>query len=397
MLQHVGLGVDRFGEIDPLVEPGEVDQEQHDAVRDVFALPSACLLVRADLFRAVGGFDPCDRLLRRRRRPVLAGAPRRRPSRGRARRHGPATARMLDERRPDLRPALAAGAPPDARRRHAHRRPPAAVDARPAVAGHAGRARRRHLLTARPREALGIAAGLCRAGAADAGDHRAAGGGSGLATRTRRARSPACKYAAAPASVRTCAVATMRPLDRETSIERRWRQTAGSAPTIAWICVIVAFTRRRRRVLISGVPDVRPVPAATRTARGRCSTDYRSGWSTHGLGATTSVPTGVALTAFASAATLFHMGLLHTVGVLGPVGRRLPGHVAPRLPVSARSGAHRRPGRVRRRAAAFAAAVDRPMGCTGVLRDDSVGDPPAASQRRDRIDRQQSASTSTAR
>ena len=58
LLQHVGLGLDRFGELDPLVEPGEVDQEQHDAVRDVFVLPSACLLVRADLFRSVGGFDP---------------------------------------------------------------------------------------------------------------------------------------------------------------------------------------------------------------------------------------------------------------------------------------------------------------------------------------------------
>ncbi|MEO7397635.1 MAG: glycosyltransferase, partial [Ilumatobacteraceae bacterium] len=58
LLQHVGLGVDRFGEVDPLVEPGEVDQEQHDAVRDVFALPSACMLVRADLFNALGGFDP---------------------------------------------------------------------------------------------------------------------------------------------------------------------------------------------------------------------------------------------------------------------------------------------------------------------------------------------------
>jgi GT2 family glycosyltransferase len=57
VLQHVGLGMDRFGEIDPIVEPGEYDQEQHDAVRDVFALPSACLLVRADLFRSIGGFD----------------------------------------------------------------------------------------------------------------------------------------------------------------------------------------------------------------------------------------------------------------------------------------------------------------------------------------------------
>ena len=58
VLQHVGLGLDRFGEVDPVVGPGEVDQEQHDAVRDVFVLPSACMLVRADLFRALGGFDP---------------------------------------------------------------------------------------------------------------------------------------------------------------------------------------------------------------------------------------------------------------------------------------------------------------------------------------------------
>lgn len=57
-LQHVGLGLDRFGEVDPIVDDGEFDQEQHDGVRDVFVLPSACLLVRADLFRTLGGFDP---------------------------------------------------------------------------------------------------------------------------------------------------------------------------------------------------------------------------------------------------------------------------------------------------------------------------------------------------
>ncbi|MGA9278776.1 glycosyltransferase family 2 protein, partial [Ilumatobacter sp.] len=57
ILRSVGVGLDRFGEIDQPVEPGEVDQEQHDGVRDVFVLPTACLLVRADLFRELGGFD----------------------------------------------------------------------------------------------------------------------------------------------------------------------------------------------------------------------------------------------------------------------------------------------------------------------------------------------------
>ncbi len=56
-LQAVGLEVDRFGELAPPTGAGELDQEQHDAVADVFAVPSACLLVRADLFRTLGGFD----------------------------------------------------------------------------------------------------------------------------------------------------------------------------------------------------------------------------------------------------------------------------------------------------------------------------------------------------
>ena len=56
VLQHVGLGVDRTGEVDPIVLPGERDQEQHDAVSDVFCVPSACIMVRADVLRAVGGW-----------------------------------------------------------------------------------------------------------------------------------------------------------------------------------------------------------------------------------------------------------------------------------------------------------------------------------------------------
>jgi len=58
ILQHVGMAVDRCGEVDSIVLPNEKDQEQHDAVADVFCLPSACMLVRADLFRVIGGFNP---------------------------------------------------------------------------------------------------------------------------------------------------------------------------------------------------------------------------------------------------------------------------------------------------------------------------------------------------
>lgn len=58
ILRSVGYAMDWFGQLDDPIEPLEIDQEQHDAVRDVFALSSACLLIRADLFRELGGFEP---------------------------------------------------------------------------------------------------------------------------------------------------------------------------------------------------------------------------------------------------------------------------------------------------------------------------------------------------
>ena len=56
-LIEVGIGVDRFGVAVERVEREELDQAQHDEVREVFAVPGGCTLVRADLFRALGGFD----------------------------------------------------------------------------------------------------------------------------------------------------------------------------------------------------------------------------------------------------------------------------------------------------------------------------------------------------
>ena len=58
VLREVGWTVDRFGVPHSGLEPGELDQEQHDAVRDVFFVSDGAMLVRADLFAALGGFDP---------------------------------------------------------------------------------------------------------------------------------------------------------------------------------------------------------------------------------------------------------------------------------------------------------------------------------------------------
>ncbi|MDQ6798088.1 MAG: glycosyltransferase [Actinomycetota bacterium] len=56
-LLDVGLNVDKTAATRSLVDRGELDQEQHDSVRDVFAVPSAAMLVRCDLFFALDGFD----------------------------------------------------------------------------------------------------------------------------------------------------------------------------------------------------------------------------------------------------------------------------------------------------------------------------------------------------
>ena len=61
-LLQVGLAADKSGAPKPLVDRGELDQEQHDAVRDVFVAPGGCTLVRADLFASLGGFDPAMHL-----------------------------------------------------------------------------------------------------------------------------------------------------------------------------------------------------------------------------------------------------------------------------------------------------------------------------------------------
>lgn len=57
VLLEVGMSVDRLGHPHSGIEPGELDQEQHDAVRDVFYVSDTVMLVRADLFAELGGFD----------------------------------------------------------------------------------------------------------------------------------------------------------------------------------------------------------------------------------------------------------------------------------------------------------------------------------------------------
>lgn len=57
-LQAVGMAVDRLGRPESGIEPGEIDQGQHDGERDVLYVPSAGMLVRTETLGELWGFDP---------------------------------------------------------------------------------------------------------------------------------------------------------------------------------------------------------------------------------------------------------------------------------------------------------------------------------------------------
>ncbi|MBA2773595.1 MAG: glycosyltransferase family 2 protein [Nocardioidaceae bacterium] len=63
-LLEVGLTITGTGHRETGLEPGEFDQGQHDDQRDVLAVGTAGMLVRMDVWEALGGFDPCLPLFR---------------------------------------------------------------------------------------------------------------------------------------------------------------------------------------------------------------------------------------------------------------------------------------------------------------------------------------------
>ena len=312
MLQAVGLGMDRFGEIDPIIDAGEVDQEQHDGVRDVFVLPSAYLLVRADLFRELGGFDPaidfygedtelCWRIHHSGARVVVV------PS-ARVRHLG-----QLQQRRPDLRHGML-------RARHRMR----------SVATLTGSSR----LPARSVEMVlltftELVVGLFTGRFGEAwNSFRAL---IGLAPRTpalitrRRQVKPIRRVPEREVySLQEGGSARLNSYlrSRETSTYvgegvqvRRWRQSA-TAPVVAWIAVIVGLVVGGRSFFDGGLPPVGEFLAFPESPRQLLST-FLSGWNPNGAGATSPNPTGWATLSGLSVFTLFHMGLLQTLFVLG--------------------------------------------------------------------------------
>ena len=319
VLQHVGLGVDRFGEVDSLVEPGEIDQEQHDAVRDVFCLPSACLLVRADLFHELGGFetsysfygddlDLCWRAHLSGARVVVVPEAR---ARHRER---------LAQRRPDLPHRVLAAQ---------HRiRTVATLTGGIRLFGV--------LLQLLVITLLEMAVGIFTGHFADAfASLRSLFGVLPRLFSILRRRRAVAALRQVPnreiaglqirGSARFSAYLRTREqrhmaVDHSSIGQRRFTRNS-SSQLACWLGIAAIALLGSRSFIGHGVPTVGEFlrfPSSPRQLVG----DYLSGWWGHGLGSTTAVPTGVGLIGVAGMVGLGHMGLLHTVAVLAwlPLG-----------------------------------------------------------------------------
>jgi GT2 family glycosyltransferase len=311
-LQHVGLGLDRFGEVDPIVEPGEVDQEQHDAVRDVFVLPSACILVRADLLRELSGFDPavdfhgddvdlCWRAHLHGARVVVAPDARVRHLEG------------LEERRPDLNHRRL-------RARHRMR----VVATLTGGSRLVGRSVQIVLLTV-----VELIVGLFTGRVGEAlSSLRAMFGliprSLSLVARRRaiRAQRSVPEREVLGLQVRGSARISSYLRGRETTTYvragmtvRRWRETS-FGPLLAWFIVLVAIAIGSRTYFDRGVPTVGEFltfPVSPRELAER----YGSAWDPRSFGVTSPVPSGWLALAVLSGLALFRMGLAMTLSVVG--------------------------------------------------------------------------------
>ena len=315
VLQHVGFDMDRFGELDGLVERGEVDQEQHDAVRDVFVVSSACLLVRADLFRALGGFDPEmsfhgeDRELCW--RAHLSGARVLVVPSARARHRG-----RMQERQPDL----------------AHRSLSARHRLR-AVATLTGRWRFLALLPVLlllnlTELVVGVFTG--RAGSAAAALRAYMGlvpqAGS-IASRRREIahlrQVPDREVAGLQLRGSARLGAYLRSRGATVAVRspesRRARVREVSPVTgVVWIAVLALCLVGGRGLISGGVRTVGEMLAFPDSASGLLD-EYRSGWWQTGLGRTGASPTGFGVLGAGGLVLLGNMGLLRMLGVVGVI------------------------------------------------------------------------------
>ena len=311
-LQSVGCGVDRCGEIVPAVEPGEIDQQQHDGRRDVFMVPSACMLIRADLFRTLEGFDPhlrlhgedldlCWRAHHCGARVIVVPAARVRHR------------QRIADRRPDLDHQLLA---------ERHRIMVVAANTRRSM--WLPRIFEIWLISTISLIA-GVFSGRLMAGAASL--RGLVGLGPRLATVfTRRRQISKVRQISASSvanlhhrgSARWKRFLQHRQQTTYVGLDetvRRWRN-ASYAPAVTWVLLLGGIALASRNFITSGVPAVGEFLKFGESPREMISL-YASGWDPRNGGTSTAAPTGWVTMAVFSVLAGFRMDLALTMSVVG--------------------------------------------------------------------------------
>ena len=318
-LLSVGMGTDRYGQPAPYVERGDLDQEQFDSVRDVFYVQGAVTLVRADLFEALGGFDPEITFhgedLDLGWRAHVAGA------------------RVIVA--PDARvahlEALGERRPVDDRRRLQARHRlrvrtvasslPTRVRTTPIAAIYALLEVLQSLLFGRFRHARDISsawlwnlthASSARSLRARTNSVRRVGDGEVRAFQRR-------------GNLRLAAYLRAQ-FGRSDGDDAQWdfvsnlRATRGTLTVTAWLLIVVYLLVGSRELLFSGVPTIGAMPQLLGV--GEMFSRWTSGYQSIGVGSTAAAPTGFGVFALLGTLLLGGVGLLRQVLILGmlPLG-----------------------------------------------------------------------------
>jgi GT2 family glycosyltransferase len=322
VLLEVGLAIDRYGVAFSGIEPGEVDQEQHDAVRDVFCVSDAAMLLRADLVAELGGFDPraepgaadldmCWRALLIGARVVVApdARVRRRPGRaGRRRTRLASSLRDANRSRIHVLTKCTAAAAlvwvlPVA----------FALDVGEAI-GLAGTRR-----FGRARALLGGWWSALREVRATLADRRPLQASRKIGEHEVRAL-----MVRGSARLRTMIAVRLHSRSRLDLVETRTRRAVGNARAsvrgaggIAWTVVIAVIAFGSRNLIASGVPSVSAFAMWPRL--GSLAATYHSTWRTTGLGSASPASAAYGVMTVATAVLFGHAALARTVMIVGAV------------------------------------------------------------------------------
>lgn len=315
MIQSVGTAIDRFGVELAYADVGELDQEQHDAVQDVFVVSGACVLVRADLFRTVNGFnadlplvgsdtDFCWRCHTTGARVVVVPSAVARHREAMSDRLGEVLPEDVQSEAEHVRVRTVVALTPPSQLPLTILQMLLLVLVRAVLLLGTGRASRA-VTEVKAFISLPASLGSIRKRRDDVSKYRTV---SGEEVRALQLRGSAYVTGYLRQRARKEGLAQAQVADIV-------KESPPRSAFVLWATLIVVLLVGSRSLIADGVASVGQMSPFGGSARDLLRS-YVSGWWGAGFGQVSALPTGIALTAVAGAGALGNMGLLHTLAVV---------------------------------------------------------------------------------